>query len=269
MTMPLGAQDEQDTSAARAGADMSGKRELPAPGLGLEMLISQLTPTGALTWRALPLELPWTQPPGGGQPTRRPNDAVLNELLEGAGVKDPAAREYILAGPFTEVMVHSSKELARNQGLPARAIEVAAEHDISGSELADIATRVGLTDHELPLPGQPGTVTGDPRGGRRYLNEGRRLLGALGVWPWAHVESWSRTRRWWREETVFEALRSWHDKAWMRAAEHLAYNARARYGNTTSRVISVEEYHACRDFRSRLEQLGGERAERAAASGES
>jgi hypothetical protein len=152
---------------------MSGPPELPPPGLRLEMLISQLTPAGALTWRALPTELPWTRPPGGGQPRRRPNDTALSEALESAGVKDPVAREYILAGPFTEVMVHSSKELARNHGLPARAIEVAVEHDIIGSDLANIATRVGLTDHEMPLPGQAGTVSGDPRGGRRYLKQGR------------------------------------------------------------------------------------------------
>ncbi len=69
------------------------------------MLIGQLVPAGALTWRVLPCSLPWTKPPGIGQPTSRPPDAVLNELLEGAGVKEPAARDYILKGPFTDLMV--------------------------------------------------------------------------------------------------------------------------------------------------------------------
>jgi hypothetical protein len=50
----------------------------------------------------------------------------------GAGVKEPAARDYILKGPFTDLMVLSPNERLRNYGRPARAIEVAAEHDISG-----------------------------------------------------------------------------------------------------------------------------------------
>jgi hypothetical protein len=227
------------------------------------MLIAQLVPAGALTWRVLPCSMPWTKPPGIGQPTTRPPDAVLNELLKGAGVKEPAARDYILKGPFTDLMVLSPSEHLRNYGRPARAIEVAAEHDISGRALIDLASSLDLTDHQMPVPRQDGTVTGESRGGRRYLSQGRGLLRALGVWPWAHVENWSRTRRWWLNPTVFAALRSWHDKAWMRAAEQLAYNARARYGQAASFVITVQEHEACRDFRGRLAELGAERAGRA------
>lgn len=223
------------------------------------MLIGQLIPAGALTWRVLPCSLPWTKPPGIGQPTSRPPDAVLNELLEGAGVKERAARDYILKGPFTDLMVLSPSEHLRNYGRPARAIEVAAEHDISGRALVDLASSLDLTDHQMPIPREDGTVTGESRGGRRYLSQGRRLLRALGVWPWAHVENWSRTRRWWLDPTVFAALRSWHDKAWMRAAEQLAYNARPRYGQASSLVITVQEHEACRDFRGRLAELGTER----------
>ena len=153
------------------------------------MLISQLVPPGALTWRALPCSLPWTKAPGAGQPTNRPPDAVLEQVLENAGVKEPAARDYILKGPFTDLMVYSPREHLRNYGRPARAIEVAAEHDISGRDLTDLASWLDLTDHQMPVPRRDGTVTGESRGGRRYLTEGRRLLRALGVWPWAHVEN--------------------------------------------------------------------------------
>jgi hypothetical protein len=184
-------------------------------------------------------------------------------VLEGAGVKEPAARDYILNGPFTDLMVLSPSEHLRNYGRPARAIEVAAEHDISGRALVDLASSLDLTDHQMPVPGQAGAATGESRGGRRYLRQGRGLLRALGVWPWAHVEDWSRTRRWWLDATVFDALCSWHDKAWMRAAEQLAYNARARYGQAPSFMITVQEHEACRDFRERLAELGAEYASRA------
>jgi hypothetical protein len=251
--------EAKDTSRLAVRPDLSGRPELPTPSVELETLIDQLVPPGALTWRALPCELPWTKPPGLTQPTIRPPNAVLDEVLEGAGVKEPAARDYILKGPFTDLMVLSPNELLRNHGRPARAIEVAAEHDISGRTLVDLASSLDLTDHQMPVPCRGGTVTGESRGGRRYLSQGRALLRALGVWPWAHVDDWSITRRWWRDPAVFAALCSWHDKAWMRAAEQLAYNARARYGQAPSFVISVQEHEACRDFRRSLAELGAER----------
>jgi hypothetical protein len=251
--------DAKDTSGLAAPHDLSGPRQLPAPGVELEALIRQLVPPGSLTWRVLPGELPWTTPPGGVQRTSRPPDAVLHETLQSAGVKEEVARDYVLNGPFTDLMVHSPSERLRNYGRPARAIEVAAEHDISGRALVDLASLLSLTDHQMPIPRHGGTTTGESRGGRRYLSLGRKLLHALGVWPWAHVEDWTRTRQWWRDPAVFAALRAWHDKAWMRAAQHLAYNARARYGQVASYVISVQEHEACLDFRRRLGELGAER----------
>jgi hypothetical protein len=197
--------------------------------------------------------------PGQVHPTGRPTDTTLHEVLEAVGIKEYVARDYILKGPFTDLMVLSPGERLRNYGKPARAVAVAAEHDISGRLLVDLASWLDLSDHQVPLPRQDGTVTGDSRGGRRYLNQGRALLRALGVWPWAHVDDWSRTRRWWRDPTVFAALCAWHDKAWMRATEQLAYSARARYGQGTGFVITVEEHKACRVFRERLAELGTER----------
>jgi hypothetical protein len=229
------------------------------------MLIGQLTPPDALTWSALACRLPWTKVPGQVHATTRPTDTALHEILKAAGIEERAARKYILMGPFTDLMVTSPSELLRNHGKPARAIEVAAEHDIRGRSLVDLATWLSLTDHQAPLPRQEGVVIGDSRGGRRYLSQGRALLRALGVWPWAHVEDWSRTRRWWLDPAVFAALCSWHDKAWMRAAEKLAYSARARYGQAPSYIVTVGEHNACLGFRARLAELGAEeklRAER-------
>jgi hypothetical protein len=256
--------DKQDTSRPAMRPDLSGPKELPAPSTELEMLIGQLVPPGALTWRVLPCSLPWTNPPGPTQSIGRPSDGVLDEVLEAAGVKEPAARDYILSGPFTEIMFRSPGDLHRNHGWSGRAMEVAAEHDISGRSLIDLASSLDLTDHQEPIPRQAGTVTGESRGGRRYLSHGRALLRALGVWPWAHVEDWSRTRRWWRDPTVFASLCAWHDKAWTQALEQLAFSARARYGQSTGLVITVEENEACRTFRERLAALGAERKDAAA-----
>jgi hypothetical protein len=233
---------------------MSVPPYLPQPGSALETLIARLTPCGALTWRTLPAELPWTRPPGGGD--RHPGKERLQEVLTRAGVKYAAAREYILGGPFTEVMVYSPRELARNHGHAARALEVAAEHDIVGTDLADIASRLELHDHQLPLAGEPGMAKGDPRGGRRYLSSGRGLLAALGVWPWVHVNDWSRTRRWWRDPAVHKALIAWHDSAWLRAVQKLAWGARARYSSRLFRNLTGEEAIACLEFRRSLAELG-------------
>jgi hypothetical protein len=258
--------DHQDISRPSAGAEVSASLRLPSPGIELEQLLALLTPPGALTWHALPAELPWTRPPGGGR--RRPREGQLRDVLTATGVKTKAAQWYVLNGPFTEVMVSSPRELDRNHGRPARAIEVAVEHDIAGSELTDIATRLELTDHLVTTPGRASpTPTGDPRSARRYLRRGRQLLSALGVWPWARVDDWNRTRRWWLDEQVLRELLYWHDRAWMDAAERLAACARVRKGSPSVRALRIEEYEACRAFRSVLADLGDGRTESSPTGG--
>jgi hypothetical protein len=224
---------------------------IPSPGDQLEIFLSRVTPATALTWRTLPVALPWTRPPGAGAGHDRPDDDELHQALVDVGVSHPVAREYIVRGPYTALMVSSPRELARNHGRPARAVEVAAGHDICGRELAHVASWLGLTDHLPARPRGVGTIEGDPRGGRRYLHDGRRILGALGVWPWAHVEDWGRTREWWRDPLVSDALVAWHDRAWTLALHDLAGNALARHGHL-ARWTSIEEWGACQDFRSAL-----------------
>jgi hypothetical protein len=244
----------QDTSPPNDGRKMSGPQHFPPPGRELEQLLGLLTPPGALTWRALPAELPWTRPPGNGR--TRPRDGQLREVLMVAGVKTAAAQWYILNGPFTEIMVASPRELDRNHGRAARAIEVAVEHDITGGGLLDLATRLDLTDHQLAVPGkQAPQPTGDPRSARRYLSKGRALLHALGVWPWTHVNDWRCTRRWWCDHEVHRQLLAWHDRAWIAAAQRLAGCARARNGAPSTGVITVDEFEACRTFRTALAEL--------------
>ncbi|MHB1865458.1 MAG: hypothetical protein ACYCPS_04865 [Candidatus Saccharimonadales bacterium] len=132
------------------------------------------------------------------------------------------------------MVVYTSKELARNQGRAARAIEVAVEHDIGGSDLADIAGRSDSAITSYQCRAAPTRSAATRAAGGDTSSTGRELLAALGVWPWAHVESWSRQRRWWREEDVLRALVVWHDRAWMRALQRLAYSGRGRYGNSKS-----------------------------------
>jgi hypothetical protein len=176
----------------------------------------------------------------------------LREVLINAGVTTEAAQWYILNGPYTELMVASPRELDRNHGLAARAMEVAVEHDIVGCALLDLSSRLELTDHLLVAPAGTALADGDPRSARRYLSRGRSLLGALGVWPWAHVADWRRTRQWWRDETVQRALISWYDRAWMDAAHRLAACYRARRGTPTFGVLTIAESDACWVFRASL-----------------
>jgi hypothetical protein len=246
--------DQQDSLEPKSSTEVSGVPMIPSPGAELETFIARMTPSGALTWRTLPTELPWTRPP---MPLdgKRPSKIAMTAALSAVGVKEPAEQSYVMNGPFTEIMVYSPRELHRNYGLPARAIEVAAEHDITGSDLADIASRLDLSDHRTPVPTRSDTVAGDPRGGRRYLSRGRQILAQLGVWPWTHVDSWVRTRRWWESDDVLRALLIWHDQAWIRATEDLVYCARTRYVGKPFRAVTIQEHHACVDFRARLAAL--------------
>jgi hypothetical protein len=78
----------------------------------------------------------------------------------GAGVKEPAARDYILKGPFTDLMVLSPNERLRNYGRPARAIEVAAEHDISGRpRVAVVVVRSRLLEALMRDPARDKCLT--------------------------------------------------------------------------------------------------------------
>jgi hypothetical protein len=230
-------------------ADMSSSGlSLPPPGVALEQLISLITPPGALVWEALPVELPWTAPPGDG--LTKPSNAKVEAALQGAGVEHPAARWYILRGPHTEIMVNSPREQAQKIGYPARSIEVAVEYDIVGSDLVDLSRRLDLTDHHHAA---------DARGARRYLSRGRGILTALGVWPWAHVVRWHPQHPWWKQDDVLRAVLVWHDRWWMQAAKQLARTQRARNANLSLRAMTREELEACHAFRESLDRAGPSR----------
>lgn len=233
---------------------MSGLSEIPPPGVALEQWLHFLRPPGALVWETLPAPMPWTKPPGGGS-RRRPGDVELREVLSAAGVAKPA-QDYVLKGPMVDLMVYSPGELQRNHGLAARAVQVAAEVDIGGAKLAEISSRLRFTDHLIAVPqGEGVKAVGDPRRARRYLSEGRRVLRALGVWPWVHVDDWRKARRWWGQPEVVAAAIHWHDEAWWVAAQKLAWSARARNGLTRIRSLTMAEARACLEFRETLRGL--------------
>ncbi|MEJ7785604.1 MAG: hypothetical protein WKF96_12435 [Solirubrobacteraceae bacterium] len=246
------------TSPPAEGGKTSALR-LPAPGVALEQVIDALCPPGALTWRFLPGSLPWIRPPGIHRPRKRPSDATLDDALSAAGVNHPTAREYVIHGPFTSLMVHSAAELHRNHGMAARAIEVAAELDVYGRPALELADFLGLNDHRTPNAGTPGETIGDPRGLRRHRQRGRELLRSLGVWPWVEIDDWRTTRRWWEHRPVVLALERWHEKEWMTAAEALLIGRRARANRLDFRGISITEYEACTQFRGNLDAFNRDR----------
>src|SRR5437868_5895730 len=118
---------------------MSGRPEVPPPGDALEQWLAFVRPPEALVWETLSAAMPWTRPPGGHG---RPSDETLRRTLSEAGMGGKA-QDYVLAGPMINLMVYSPAELARNHGLAARAIQVAAEVDISGTHPSDISSRLG------------------------------------------------------------------------------------------------------------------------------
>lgn len=232
-------------------AYMSARISIPPPGDALERWLHFLQPQGALVWKTLAAALPWTNPPGGG--TRSPGENLLREVLESVGL-DEASQTNVLSGPMSYLMIYSPDELKRNQGMAARGIQIAAEVDVSGTELSEISGRLGFTDHLVSVPGHDAPVPiGDPRRARRYLSQGRACLAALGVWPWAHVEG--AMRSWWTRPEIVDAVIDWHDEAWLSAVQSLAWSARARKGLTTVRGMTVDEANACLDFRTRLRGL--------------
>jgi hypothetical protein len=232
---------------------MSTRISIPPPGDALEQWLYFLRPDGALVWRTLAAPLPWTKPPGGGR--ERPSEDLLREALERVGLGE-SSQTNVLSGPMTYLMVYSPDELKRNQGMAARGVQIAAEVDISGTELSEISDRLGFRDHLVSLRGEDAPVPiGDPRRARRYLSLGRECLAALGVWPWAHVEGTMRS--WWTRPEIVDAVIDWHDKAWWSAVESLAWSARARKGLTTVRTLTIDEADACLDFRARLRCLDG------------
>jgi len=211
-----------------------------------------MSPPGALTWPSAGTPLPWTAPPGVGR--ARPPDELLRRTLANAGVDGPA-QSYILGNRFTRTVVSSPRQLGRNFGLPALAVEIAVEHDIRGHDLRELAERLDLSDHKLVLPGSRQIGEGDPRGGRRYLSRGRRILKALGVWPWAHIDEWRAARPWFERRAVLVELLGWHDAAWTEAAEELALSARARHGAPPVGTPTASERQACERFRADLRRL--------------
>ena len=225
---------------------MSGALKLPPPGAELERFLTLLTPPGALTWRALHGELPWTNPPGGRIRHTPPGEQELRDILAANGVGDDLAQSYVIHGPHTAVMVASPRELDRNHGRPARSMAVAAEVDICRGELSSLSSLLDLTDHEH---------AGDTRSARRYLSRGRALFAPLGVWPWAHIDRWPH-RSWCRDPAVVEPLASWHDLAWSRAAQRLVTSVRARNGRVSVAAMSLAESDAVRAFRGALNGLG-------------
>lgn len=221
---------------------------LPPPGRELEQLIAFISPPGALVWETLPVEVPWTRPPSGSE--RQPSQRQLDGALRSAGVTHPDARWYIVNGPRTDIMVGLPRDQAQKIGHPARSIEVAAEHDITGADLMDLSERLGLTDQHH---------SADTRGARRYLSRGRKILASVGVWPWAHVSRWHPQQTWWTQEDVIVALLRWHDHWWMDAAKRLAGSARARNGQPLLRALTVTEFEACWAFRESLRGDGAGR----------
>ena len=105
-----------------------------------------------------------------------------------------------------------SLEGAPRLGRPAQALRAAVEHDLLGRSPTALSEALGLRDHRLyHKDGRLLSDDGDTRRFREYRSEGRRLLRALGAWPWAHaVPSGRVPRSWWERDEFLAPLECWH-----------------------------------------------------------
>jgi hypothetical protein len=109
-------------------------------------------------------------------------------------------------------------------GRPYWEMEAAWLHDLAGWSTAQVARFLGRADPSVP--GQRWKELVEGRQGRsrtaeRYYTAGRRLLCALGAWPWAHAPDGTLPQAWHRHQQTIAPLAEWHERWWADAARAL------------------------------------------------
>lgn len=89
-------------------------------------------------------------------------------------------------------------------------LEVAYARDIEGETNQQVAEMLGLVDH---------LHAGNNRSKNADLwaTSGRRLLAALGAWPWTHAPHGRLSRKWRSDKGLYEAFEQWRRRAFVDA----------------------------------------------------
>ncbi len=125
------------------------------------------------------------------------------------------------------------------KGKPMWEMNVAFACDIHGMDTIGIAVALGLDDyHELVAGKRKIDNMGGSRGGRRYIESGRRRLSCLGAWPWCLRDDGELPPRWYCEEEYATAFATWHYQQTLAALA----SATATFDAAAARELARDAY---------------------------
>ena len=131
------------------------------------------------------------------------------------GKRDETIRVAVPAGlkrPRREQATRPREGHARWRMEAAYFSDLWGEDEKQVADRLDLAVDAGADEHKRAPRS---------RSARRYVGEGRRLLAALGAWPWCMDEHGRLESRWWSRQRYAEALARWHFDAFADAYDDL------------------------------------------------
>lgn len=185
--------------------------------------------------------------PGDVPQLRRPPQGDV-AALTAAGEPQEFAETlaFLLTRPALELLPKALREQVvpgrrRPRGVGVRywRMEAAFAMDVEGKESVQVAKDFGLETRLKLKDGSPAGKMPVSRHAKAYRQAGRRLLNALGAWPWALADEGRLPQNWHEAPEYRAALAVWHRAAWIAAAERLELSAdcaagRRRYFRSTS-----------------------------------
>jgi hypothetical protein len=185
-------------------------------------------------------------------------DAAALEAI-GEPAEFAEALAFLLTKPPPELLPQwLSEQVVRRDtrhrlGIRYWSMEVAYAADLEACPTIELADAFGFDDHRDEWFDAKGerhvTLREDSRSVRRYRAGGRRLLHALGAWPWAVVDDGRLPRKWHEARAFADAFAAWHRGAWIETYRKLRRSAawaggqRRRWARDHPRT-ELEAYYA-------------------------
>ena len=127
---------------------------------------------------------------------------------------------------------------------------------VDGQPIDDSVSRlISLNDHRGYVAGELYDIA--PGRARTYVSAGRKLLGRLGAWPWAHAPGGRLPADWRNLEAFLSPLEDWHARERRRITDALRYSDDAMCGELGELVLRDRARAAAADTVEgwRLDQL--------------
>lgn len=188
----------------------------PAPSRDFLGWLAMATPPGAPLVKLYCGDAPLIRAPVDG-------DAAALEAV-GERPEFAEALAFLLTRPPVELLPEwLSKHVVRchvrhRLGIRYWSMEAAYAADLEARASIELANGLGFDDHRDAWLDKKGerhvTMRESSRSVRRYQVTGRRLLHALGAWPWAVVDEGRLPRKWHQAPAFSDAFAAWHRAAW-------------------------------------------------------